>query len=108
GMAQISGRGRVDLRFAEDNEGELYILTKSDGMIRKVVGVRATTTQVPATTARTSTPADGVTGETTARLRNPVGSTPASLSAGKRTYDINCAACHRPQAQGAVKAGMSI
>ena len=36
-----SGRGRVDLRFAVDNDGELYILTKSDGMIRKVVGARA-------------------------------------------------------------------
>jgi hypothetical protein len=27
----------VDLRFAEDDDGELYVLTKSDGMIRKVV-----------------------------------------------------------------------
>ena len=36
-----SGRGRVDLRFGVDNDGELYILTKSDGMIRKVVGARA-------------------------------------------------------------------
>lgn len=40
GAAAISGRGRVDLRFAEDNAGELYVLTKSDGMIRQVVGVR--------------------------------------------------------------------
>ena len=32
------GGGRVDFRFAVDNDGELYILTKSDGMIRKVVG----------------------------------------------------------------------
>jgi hypothetical protein len=38
GSGAISGRGRVDLRFATDNDGELYILTKSDGMIRKVVG----------------------------------------------------------------------
>ena len=38
GVAAVSGRGRVDLRFADDNDGELYILTKSDGMIRKVVG----------------------------------------------------------------------
>jgi hypothetical protein len=38
GSAGISGRGRVDLRFAVDSEGELYILTKSDGMIRRVVG----------------------------------------------------------------------
>jgi glucose/arabinose dehydrogenase len=40
GAAAVSGRGRVDLRFAEDGAGELYILTKSDGMIRQVVGVR--------------------------------------------------------------------
>ena len=38
GMGAMAGRGRVDLRFAVDNDGELYILTKSDGMIRKVVG----------------------------------------------------------------------
>src|SRR5260221_4360251 len=40
GSGAIAGRGRVDLRFAQDNDGELYILTKSDGMIRKVVGAR--------------------------------------------------------------------
>jgi mono/diheme cytochrome c family protein len=40
GAAAVSGRGRVDLRFAEDSTGELYLLTKSDGMIRQVVGVR--------------------------------------------------------------------
>jgi Glucose / Sorbosone dehydrogenase len=31
--------GRVDLRFALDGDGELYLLSKSDGMIRRVVGV---------------------------------------------------------------------
>jgi hypothetical protein len=36
----MAGDGRVDLRFAVDNDGELYLLTKSDGMIRKVVGAR--------------------------------------------------------------------
>jgi mono/diheme cytochrome c family protein len=40
GGAAISGRGRVDMRFAEDHQGELYILTKSDGMIRRVVGLK--------------------------------------------------------------------
>jgi mono/diheme cytochrome c family protein len=40
GAAAVSGRGRVDVRFAEDSTGELYLLTKSDGMIRQVVGVR--------------------------------------------------------------------
>jgi hypothetical protein len=40
GAAAVSGRGRVDMRFAEDADGELYILTKSDGMIRQVVGFK--------------------------------------------------------------------
>ena len=40
GAAAVSGKGRVDMRFAEDSEGELYILTKSDGMIRQVVGFK--------------------------------------------------------------------
>jgi mono/diheme cytochrome c family protein len=40
GSAAVSGRGRVDMRFAEDSAGELYILTKSDGMIRQVVGFK--------------------------------------------------------------------
>jgi mono/diheme cytochrome c family protein len=40
GTAVIAGRGRIDLRFAEDNAGELYVLTKSDGMIRQVVGFK--------------------------------------------------------------------
>jgi mono/diheme cytochrome c family protein len=40
GAAAVSGRGRVDMRFAEDSAGELYVLTKSDGMIRRVVGVQ--------------------------------------------------------------------
>jgi mono/diheme cytochrome c family protein len=40
GAAAVSGRGRVDVRFAEDSAGELYLLTKSDGMIRHVVDVR--------------------------------------------------------------------
>lgn len=37
GRAVISG-GRSDIRFCMDKEGELYILSKSDGMIRAVVG----------------------------------------------------------------------
>jgi hypothetical protein len=37
GLAVIAG-GRADIRFCMDGEGELYILSKSDGMIRKVVG----------------------------------------------------------------------
>jgi len=40
GAGAVSGRGRVDARFAEDANGELYVLTKSDGMIRQVVGLK--------------------------------------------------------------------
>jgi hypothetical protein len=40
GFGAVAGRGRVDIRLAEDNEGELYILTKADGMIREVRSVR--------------------------------------------------------------------
>jgi glucose/arabinose dehydrogenase len=39
GNGAVSGRGRVDLRLAEDADGELYVMTKSDGMIRRVVGM---------------------------------------------------------------------
>jgi len=28
------------MRLAEDGDGELYVLTKSDGVIRQVVGLR--------------------------------------------------------------------
>lgn len=36
GGGRVSGRGRVDIRFATDDEGEVYVLTKSDGMIRRI------------------------------------------------------------------------
>jgi glucose/arabinose dehydrogenase len=41
GRSTISGPGRADIRFAVDAAGELYILSKSDGMIRAVTGVTA-------------------------------------------------------------------
>ena len=39
GRSTVSGPGRADIRFAVDAYGELYILSKSDGMIRTVTGV---------------------------------------------------------------------
>ena len=39
GSAAVAGTGRVDLRFALDKSGELYLLSKSDGMIRAVTGL---------------------------------------------------------------------
>ena len=40
GLGAVAGRGRVDIRLAEDNDGELYVLTKADGMIRELRSVR--------------------------------------------------------------------
>jgi glucose/arabinose dehydrogenase len=40
GFGAIAGRGRVDIRLAEDDAGELYILTKGDGMIREIRSVK--------------------------------------------------------------------
>jgi len=104
----MAGRGRVDLRFAVDNDGELYILTKSDGMIRKVVGANAATMPTSAANVPTRGPSPNVTNPSTTSARNPVAATPASIAAGKQAYDANCAACHGNLAQGAVKAGMTI
>jgi Glucose / Sorbosone dehydrogenase len=38
GTAALAPSGRVDVRFGVDGEGEVYLLTKSDGMIRLVTG----------------------------------------------------------------------
>ncbi len=43
-----------------------------------------------------------------AALQNPVAATPASIAAGKRAYDLNCAGCHGNKAQGSEKAGVVI
>jgi len=32
------GRGRADIRLGVDSEGELYVLSKSDGMLRRLLG----------------------------------------------------------------------
>jgi len=85
GVAAVSGRGRVDLRFAMDNDGDLYVITKSDGMIRKVVGATtAAVTTVPASPA------------------------PAATLTAKQAYDTYCAPCHGNMGQGAVKAGLTL
>jgi len=38
GFAKVPDGGRSDIHFWADSTGELYIMSKSDGMIRKVVG----------------------------------------------------------------------
>ena len=42
GRATVSGPGRADIRFSVDAAGELYILSKVDGMIREVTSVSMT------------------------------------------------------------------
>ncbi|MFZ3598879.1 PQQ-dependent sugar dehydrogenase [Streptomyces sp. BH104] len=39
-MQQLAGDKRVDLRFGQDADGELYILSKANGKIWKVTGTR--------------------------------------------------------------------
>jgi glucose/arabinose dehydrogenase len=106
GMGAVAGRGRVDLRFAEDEAGELYILTKSDGMIRKVVGARAASVRTPTAAGPPPNSGANVGRERLSNVRSPVASTPESLTAGKQAYDAHCAACHGPLAQGAARAGL--
>ena len=45
GQSTVSGPGRADIRFAVDAAGELYILSKADGMIRAVTAVTSITSQ---------------------------------------------------------------
>lgn len=40
GRGAVAGAGRVDIRLAEDSDGELYVLSKGDGMIREFRSVR--------------------------------------------------------------------
>ena len=44
GGSTISGNGRADIRLVADSEGELYVLSKSDGMIRGLTSVPARAT----------------------------------------------------------------
>jgi hypothetical protein len=40
GRGTVSGSRRADARFALDSAGELFVYSKTDGMIRQVVGIR--------------------------------------------------------------------
>ena len=49
-LSDLVSNSRVDLRFGLDQEGEIYVLTKSDGMVRKLVP-DTTVTAISATPA---------------------------------------------------------
>ena len=42
-LSDLVNNSRVDLRFGLDQEGEIYVLTKSDGLVRKLVPDSAVT-----------------------------------------------------------------
>ena len=99
GMAMVSGRGRVDVRFADDDAGELYVLTKSDGMIRKIVSARTTTAPAPTQVLPRRGGAQASHRSVGRRLSNPVMPTPASIAAGKK--DLRRAVCRVSRESGA-------
>ncbi|MEX2568288.1 MAG: PQQ-dependent sugar dehydrogenase [Cyclobacteriaceae bacterium] len=39
-LVKLSGSNRVDLRFGRDHEGEMYLFTKADGKVYKMIGVK--------------------------------------------------------------------
>ncbi|MGH3785492.1 MAG: hypothetical protein ACRDRG_02840 [Pseudonocardiaceae bacterium] len=39
-MTQLAGHSRIDLRFGTDSQGELYVLSKANGKIWKITGMR--------------------------------------------------------------------
>ena len=110
GVGAVSGRGRVDIRFAVDNEWralhpdeERRHDQEGRGCEGHVVAHRATLSgpglRVPARTV-TSQPPRG--------SRIPWRRRPRRSPPGRSAYDANCAACHGNVAQGAVKAGVVI
>ncbi|HEY0652254.1 MAG TPA: PQQ-dependent sugar dehydrogenase [Chryseosolibacter sp.] len=40
GRSAVAGAGRLDIRLAEDSAGEIYIISKGDGMIREIKSVK--------------------------------------------------------------------
>ena len=42
GRSKVSGTQRADVRLTVDQAGEMYVYSKSDGMIRRIVGATPT------------------------------------------------------------------
>lgn len=47
-------------------------------------------------------------GADAAQPKNPVASSPESIAAGKKAFDLNCASCHGADAKGAEKNGITL
>lgn len=82
GRAAVAG-GRADIHLATDSSGELFILSKSDGMIREVTAV---TTHTPEPGESVSPPVR-TSSETSRNVRLPEGP-------GKMVTERVCTACH--------------
>jgi hypothetical protein len=39
-LTETTGEAKVDVRFGRDHTGEMYILTKPDGRVYKIVGAK--------------------------------------------------------------------
>jgi hypothetical protein len=42
GRSKVSGSQRADVRLAVDQAGEMYVYSKSDGMIRRIISATPT------------------------------------------------------------------
>ena len=51
-LQKLTGYNRVDLRFGMDGKGEIYILSKGNGAIYKIVGFKKKTAQEHRTTLK--------------------------------------------------------
>ncbi len=97
----------MDLRFATDDAGELYVLTKRDGMIRKVVGARLTAATAPAASVPLRRAGQCAATPPAADLRIPCRPRP-SRSPPARRRTTPTAPPATAAAQGAVKAGTTL
>jgi cytochrome c5 len=82
GRGTVSG-GRADIHLATDSSGEIFILSKSDGMIREVTGVTSRT-PAPGEIVAQRGPANGASAKKT---ELPEGQ-------GKAAVERVCSACH--------------
>ena len=95
GAKSPAGASRADIRIAVDSSGELYILTKGDGMIRSVVAA--------AEGIRTPTAPASLHGADSVYVEAPAPLTPDErrrFDAGAEVYKSFCVACHMADGRG--------